>query len=52
VEKARIELEKKEEMRQRRKLEFLITQAELYSHFIEKKLKSEWTIFTLLRVGI
>jgi DNA-binding domain len=40
VEKARMELEKKEEMRQRRKLEFLITQTELYSHFVGKRLKS------------
>jgi len=51
VEKARMEMEKKEEMRQRRKLEFLITQTELYSHFVGKRLKSEWSIFTLLRVG-
>lgn len=40
VEKARMEMEKKEEMRQRRKLEFLITQTELYSHFVGKRLKS------------
>lgn len=40
VEKARMELEKKEELRQRRKLEFLITQTELYSHFVGKRLKS------------
>ena len=40
VEKARMELEKKEELRQRRKLEFLIMQTELYSHFVGKRLKS------------
>jgi hypothetical protein len=51
VEKARMELEKKEEMRQRRKLEFLITQTELYSHFVGKRLKSKWTLFTIRRVG-
>jgi DNA-binding domain len=39
VEKARMEPEKKEEMRQRRKLEFLITQTELYSHFVGKGLR-------------
>jgi hypothetical protein len=41
VKKARMEIEKKEEKRQRRKLEFLITQTELYSHFVGKRLKSE-----------
>ncbi|KAG9056060.1 putative DNA helicase ino80 [Serendipita sp. 407] len=40
VEKARLELEKKEELRQKRKLEFLITQTELYSHFVGKRLKT------------
>jgi hypothetical protein len=51
VKKAWMEIEKKEETRRRRKLEFLITQTVLYSHFVGESLKSEWTIFTLLRVG-
>jgi hypothetical protein len=40
VDRVRAENEKREEMRQRRKLEFLITQTELYSHFVGKRLKS------------
>ena len=45
VEKARMELEKKEELRQRRKLEFLITQTELYSHLVGKRLKSTLPVY-------
>ena len=40
VEKAKAEEEKREAARQARKLEFLITQTELYSHFVGNKLKS------------
>ena len=41
VDRARIEEEKREAARQARKLEFLISQTELYSHFVGNKLKSE-----------
>ena len=41
LEKAKVEEEKREAARQARKLEFLITQTELYSHFVGNKLKSE-----------
>jgi DNA helicase INO80 len=40
VDRARIEEEKREIARQARKLEFLISQTELYSHFVGSKLKS------------
>jgi chromatin-remodeling ATPase INO80 len=41
LDRARLEEEKREEARQARKLEFLISQTELYSHFVGNKLKSE-----------
>lgn len=41
MDRARIEEEKREAARQARKLEFLISQTELYSHFVGNKLKSE-----------
>jgi len=40
----KIEEEKREAARQARKLEFLISQTELYSHFVGSKLKSGLTI--------
>ena len=40
MDKAKAEEEKREAARQARKLEFLITQTELYSHFVGNKLKS------------
>lgn len=43
LERLRIEEERREAKRQARKLNFLITQTELYSHFIGKKIKgAEW----------
>lgn len=41
LDRARIEEEKREAARQARKLEFLISQTELYSHFVGNKLKSK-----------
>jgi len=38
--RAKVEEEKREAARQARKLEFLISQTELYSHFVGNKLKS------------
>lgn len=40
VDRAKVEEEKREAARQARKLEFLISQTELYSHFVGNKLKS------------
>lgn len=40
VDRAKEEEEKREAARQARKLEFLISQTELYSHFVGSKLKS------------
>jgi DNA helicase INO80 len=40
VDRARVEDEKREAARQARKLEFLISQTELYSHFVGNKLKT------------
>ncbi|KZT55522.1 hypothetical protein CALCODRAFT_498534 [Calocera cornea HHB12733] len=40
AERARVEDEKREQQRQQRKLNFLITQTELYSHFVGSKLKA------------
>nr|ODN79245.1 hypothetical protein L203_06050 [Cryptococcus depauperatus CBS 7841] len=40
LERAKLEEEKRETKRQSRKLNFLLTQTELYSHFIEKKIKT------------
>lgn len=45
VDKAKVEEERRENARQKRKLEFLITQTELYSHFVGNKLKSQWRFF-------
>jgi DNA helicase INO80 len=42
VDRAKEEEEKREAARQARKLEFLISQTELYSHFVGSKLKSEY----------
>ena len=39
--------EKREAARQARKLEFLISQTELYSHFVGNKLKSMYTSFNI-----
>ena len=41
LDRARVEEEKREAARQARKLEFLISQTELYSHFVGSKLKSK-----------
>jgi DNA helicase INO80 len=41
LDRAKEEEEKREAQRQARKLEFLISQTELYSHFVGNKLKSE-----------
>lgn len=41
VDKAKREEEEREAKRQSRKLDFLITQTELYSHFIGKKIKTD-----------
>lgn len=41
LDRLKIEEEKREAARQARKLEFLISQTELYSHFVGSKLKSE-----------
>lgn len=41
ADRAKIEEEKREVARQARKLEFLISQTELYSHFVGNKLKSK-----------
>lgn len=40
LDRQRAEDEKREAARQARKLEFLISQTELYSHFVGSKLKS------------
>lgn len=42
IDRAKIEEEKREAARQARKLEFLISQTELYSHFVGNKLKSKF----------
>jgi len=44
IDRLKIEEEKREAARQARKLEFLISQTELYSHFVGNKLKSEFTV--------
>ena len=41
IDRAKVEEEKREAARQARKLEFLISQTELYSHFVGSKLKSK-----------
>ena len=45
ADRARVEEEKREAARQARKLEFLINQTELYSHFVGNKLKSECAVW-------
>ena len=45
ADRARVEDEKREAARQARKLEFLINQTELYSHFVGNKLKSECAVW-------
>lgn len=52
VERAKEEEEKREAARQARKLEFLISQTELYSHFVGNKLKSKQFHVPDLRVLI
>lgn len=42
IDRMKIEEEKREAARQARKLEFLISQTELYSHFVGSKLKSKY----------
>lgn len=49
LDRQRAEDERREAARQARKLEFLISQTELYSHFVGNKLKSKW-ILPLLSV--
>lgn len=49
IDRAKIEEEKREAARQARKLEFLISQTELYSHFVGNKLKSEWDAFCVAK---
>ena len=49
LEKAKREEEVREAKRQARKLNFLITQTELYSHFVGSKLKSEFPDFDIGR---
>jgi DNA helicase INO80 len=44
MDRLKIEEEKREAARQARKLEFLISQTELYSHFVGSKLKSKRTL--------
>src|SRR4051812_744044 len=48
IEKLRIEEEMREARRQARKLNFLITQTELYSHFIGKKIGSKYRAIFLV----
>ena len=49
IDRAKIEEEKREAARQARKLEFLISQTELYSHFVGNKLKSMWCQYAGMR---
>ena len=44
LDRQRAEDEKREAARQARKLEFLISQTELYSHFVGSKLKSMYNL--------
>jgi DNA helicase INO80 len=52
ADRAKVEEEKREAARQARKLEFLISQTELYSHFVGNKLKSEHLIKLLCSVQL
>lgn len=45
VDRVKEEEERREAARQARKLEFLISQTELYSHFVGNKLKSASMVF-------
>jgi DNA helicase INO80 len=45
MDRLKLEEEKREAARQARKLEFLISQTELYSHFVGSKLKSELLVY-------
>ena len=47
VDRAKVEEEKREAARQARKLEFLISQTELNSHFVGNKLKSQLVRFII-----
>ena len=47
IDRAKIEEEKREAARQARKLEFLISQTELYSHFVGNKLKSTSCVISI-----
>jgi DNA helicase INO80 len=49
MDRLKLEEEKREAARQARKLEFLISQTELYSHFVGSKLKSELAVFVTLK---
>lgn len=48
TDRMKIEEERREAARQARKLEFLISQTELYSHFVGSKLKSENECYFML----
>ena len=52
IDRARIEEEKREAARQARKLEFLISQTELYSHFVGSKLKSKFIFCAVIGLGL
>jgi hypothetical protein len=51
LDRQRVEEEKREAARQARKLEFLISQTELYSHFVGSKLKSAFYSLVLIDSG-
>lgn len=48
--RAKVEEEKREAARQARKLEFLISQTELYSHFVGNKLKSTFMSLSVVHI--
>ena len=52
IDRAKVEEEKREAARQARKLEFLISQTELYSHFVGNKLKSRFSDLFSLRLSL
>ncbi len=52
LDRAREEEERREATRQARKLEFLISQTELYSHFVGNKLKSGLFPYSFERVSL
>jgi DNA helicase INO80 len=49
LDKARKEEEVRDAKRQARKLNFLITQTELYSHFVGNKIKSEFVHASIIQ---